>query len=173
MTRFLLLCFFATTICIAEDKRTLIANDKISLIVPEGWIKSERNLNTTLAGWESPDQKASFFFQPLSSDVGLSMTELMDLTVDQFENNEGLVFEKIDKYKTGQVKGVDKSFPAIYTTMDMTFPTSHKDIKLKYYLLIFDVGPLQYFMQASINKPVWDVREKQILSMIQSIVTRK
>lgn len=28
MTRLLLLCLFATTICIAEDKRTLIANDK-------------------------------------------------------------------------------------------------------------------------------------------------
>jgi len=174
MIRFLLICLLATTsICLAEEKRVLIADDKISLIVPQGWKKSEQNLDTTLAGWESPDQKASFFFQPMTSDVNLSMKELMDLTVDQFEKNEGLEFQKIGPYKTGQVKGSKKPFPAIYTTMDMVFKASQKDIELKYYLLIFDVGAQQYFLQASINKPVWDVREKQILEMIQSLVARK
>ena len=64
--------------------------------------------------------------------------------------------EESRKYKTGQVNGPDKKWPAIYTTLDMTLKASPKDFEMKFYLFVFRYrnGPVFYpgeFHQADLG----------------------
>jgi hypothetical protein len=170
---FIVLFAAGLSVDVTAGERIVFADQKLSFELPDGWKKSERNQGTTLGGWESPDQTSSVFFQQMNVTVGLSMTDIMDDIIDNFEKNEGMVFRKVGEYKTGQVNGPGKKkFPAIYTTLDSTLKATPKDFEIQFYLFVFDTGSTQYFMQASITKPVWDVREKQIMSLVRSLIVR-
>ena len=162
-----------TTLYLDAGERVVFAEEKLSIEVPDGWKKSKLNVDKTLAGWESPDSTTSMFFTKFNASLNLGMPELMDSVVTNFENSKELEFKKVDEYKTGKIKGVAKTFPAIFTTLDMTFKGPKKDFEMKYYLFVFDTGDTQYLAQATTTKPVWDVREKQIMSVIKTLIARK
>ena len=153
-------------------ERVVIDEGKISIELPDGWKKSERNSGTTLIGWESSDQKASAFVQRMVVDTSVEMTVILERIVDRFDENEAMEFEKVGEFKTGQVQGTNKKYPAIFTTLEATLKAKPKDFEMKFYLFVFDAGETQYFIQASSTKPIWDVREKQIMSLIRSIVVK-
>ena len=103
----------------------------------------------------------------------VGMVDILESTINNFDQNEALTLGKVEAHKTGQIKGVGKKFPAIYSTFDATLKAKPKDFEMKFYLFVFDAGAVQYLIQASSTKPVWDVREKQIMTMIRSVVARK
>lgn len=168
----ILFCLMFPSAMVAGE-RTVFADGKLSIELGDGWKKSERNQGSVLAGWESSDQACSIFFQKMNVGRGLGMTEIMDGLVTNFEATEGLVFKKVSEYKTGQVTGVEgKKYPAVFATLEMTLKGKPRDFEMKFYLFVFDIGTTQYFMQGSSTKPVRDVRERQIMEMIRSLVAR-
>lgn len=164
--------FLLSLAILHAGERVVFADNALSIEVPDGWKKSERNADATLAGWETSDATTSVFFQKMNVGRGIDMTEIMDDLVNNFDQNEHLIFHKAGEYKSGQVKGVNQKFPAIFTTLDVTFKAGPKDFEMKYYLFAFDTGDSQYFLQASSTKPVRGVREKQIMDLIRSIIAQ-
>ena len=165
--------FLALTSHVFCKERVVFADEKLSIELPDGWKKSELNSKSTLAGWESPDQTTSAFFSRFNAGND-TMEAIMDSVIDSYEETKVLTVRKVDDYKSGTVKGVgNKKFPAIYTVADITVTAQPRDFELKYYLFVIDTGSAQYFMQASTTKPVRPAREKQILSMVKSLIARK
>ncbi|MDF1752253.1 MAG: hypothetical protein P1U89_05680 [Verrucomicrobiales bacterium] len=169
---FLLAIFIANHAFSAGSERVVFAEDKLSVIVPDGWKKSERNTDTTLIGWESPDETTSVFFQKTGYDRSLGMEDILDEIIEEFEVSESIKVKHAANYKSGQVNGVGKKFPAIFSTLDVTLIANPKDFEMEFYLFVFDTGDVQYFIQASSTKPVRDIRKKQIMSLIRSLVAR-
>jgi hypothetical protein len=154
-------------------ERIAFADDKLSIELPDGWRKSERNPGTTMAGWESSDATASVFFQKMTINSSIEMVDILNNLVDSFVANEGMKLNKVDRHRTGVVNGSDKKYPAIYTTMDVTLRAKPNDFDIKFYLFVFDAGDTQYFMQGSCVKPIRAFRENQMMSLIRSLVVKK
>lgn len=172
-TFFLLTGLILSTVAAsAADKRILIADEKISLILPAGWAKSDKNKETTVAGFVTSDDRSSVFFRKMDSSSGGSMPDIIDSTIQNFE--ESFVIKREDEtLKTGQVQGPgDKKWPAVFTTIEATLDAKPKPFTFKFYLMIFDTGSALYFIQASTTKPIRDVRERQIMELIKSIVAK-
>lgn len=153
-------------------ERVIIDQGKLSIELPDGWTKSKRNAGNVLIGWESSDQTGSVFIQKLNVGGAIGMVEMMDGFIDNFADNEALIFEGSSEIKTGQVQGVDRKWPAVFATVDAQLEAKPKNFEMKFYLFIFDTGSAQYYIQGSSTKPIWDVREKQIMSLIRSIVAK-
>lgn len=153
----------------AED-RVLIADGKISLIIPDGWAKTELNAADALAGYATQDNRNSVFFRsiPISGTGG--MQELLNATVANYEST--FKVKDVSKAKTGQVEGPDRKWPAIFTTLEATVVKEEASFEMKFYLFVFDTGSNLYLMQATATLPVREAREKQIYELIRSIVAR-
>ena len=162
----------STAPAFTADKRILIADEKISLILPAGWAKTDKNKEKTVAGFVTPDETTSVFFTKMDSSGGGSMSEIIAGTILAFEENFEIKKED-ESFKTGQVQGPgEKKWPAIFTTIEAKLDAKPKPFTFKFYLLIFDTGSALYFVQASSTKPVRDIREKQIMELIKSIVAK-
>ena len=66
---------------LAADNRVLIADGKISLIIPDGWAKTELNAADVLAGYATQDNRNSVFFRAMDTSSTGGMQELLDATV--------------------------------------------------------------------------------------------
>ncbi len=172
--RFFPAVFFLFILCpVGAEDRVVFDEGRVSLVLPDGWERSFRHDGTTLIGWESSDQRASTFVHKARVDVNLDMADMMERFVDGFATNEVMVLEQAGDLRTGQVKGIDRNWPAIFTTMEVLFRGAQGEFPMKYYLLIFDTGESQYFIQASCVRPVSPIREGQVYAMIRSIVAKR
>ncbi len=156
----------------AAEKRIFIADERISLILPAGWAKTDKNKETTVAGFATSDDKSSVFFRKMDSSGGGSMSDIIAGTILGFE--ESFEIKKEDEtFKTGQVQGPgEKKWPAIFTSIEAKLDAKPRPFTFKFYLMIFDTGTALYFVQASTTKPIRDIREKQIMDLIKSIVAK-
>lgn len=151
-------------------KRELIAEDMISISVPDGWKETDLNADDTLAGYATQDNRSSAFFRDFQAGQG-SMTEILDGTIANYE--QAFSISDVADYKTGQVKGVgEKKWPAIFTTIEAEVEKGTDTFEMKFYLLVFDVGDHLYLFQASTTRPIREAREKQIFELIQSIIAK-
>ncbi|MEM6278805.1 MAG: hypothetical protein AAF733_04955 [Verrucomicrobiota bacterium] len=150
-------------------ERVLVADDKISIELADGWSETELNQGDVLAGFATQDQRYSLFLN--SFEAGGSMQEVIDATMVNFE--EKFTIRSEEKAVTGQTQGPgDKKWPAIYKTMEADFDRGDQVFGMRFYLLIFDTGTSLYLIQASATLPVRDSRETQIIEMIRSIVAK-
>lgn len=153
----------------ALPKRVVVADEKISMELPDGWAETDLNAGDVLAGFATQDSRSSAFFTRFRS--GGSMQEVIDATVVNFE--ERFTIRSEEEPKTGQVAGPgEKKWPAIFKTFEGEMERGDKVFAMKFYLLIFDNGTDLYLLQASTTLPVRDAREKQIFEMIRSIVAK-
>lgn len=154
----------------AGGKRVTFADDKISVEIPDGWSESDLNKERTLGGWASSDKSTSVYF--LSFTAGnAAMQDILDATVENYAQQFKLSEES--EPKTGQIQGPgDKKWPAIYVTLEGDLDAKPAPFKMKFYLMIFDLGDQMILIQSTTTRPVWDVRERQILEMIRSVVAR-
>ena len=168
-------CFLAISSGIREtllaaENRVLIADGKISLIIPDGWAKTELNAADVLAGYATQDKRNSAFFRSMDISATGGMQELLDATVANYEAT--FKVKDVSKAKTGQVEGADRKWPAIFTTLEATVVKGDASFEMKFYLFVFDTGSTLYLMQASTTLPVREAREKQIYDLIRSIVAK-
>ncbi len=154
----------------AED-RIFVADEKISLILPDGWEESALNANVVEAGFATQDNRTSCFFMRYGAGTNASMQDLMDMTIASFE--EEFTIRKEADSKTGQVKGPgEKKWPAIFKTMEATVTKGEKEFEMRFYLLIFDVGRDLYLLQATTTLPIRESRERQVYEFIRSLVAK-
>ena len=130
------------------------------------------NKETSLAGFASSDNATSIFFRAIDPGSTGSMQDLMDATITNFE--QAFPVKKIDEdYKTGQVQGPgEKKWPAIFTTIEGELEAKPKSFKMRFYLMIFDTGESLYFIQASTTMPVRTVREREVLTLMKSMIAK-
>lgn len=165
----LLTLFPAATACAGD--RILVANDKISLILPDGWKESELNAGVVEAGFATQDQRTSAFFTKYGAGTLASMQELIDMTVESFEKE--FTIRKESDPVTGQVQGPgEKKWPAIFKTLEATVMKGEKEFEMRFYVLIFDVGTNLYLLQATTTLPVRESRERQVYEFIRSLVAK-
>lgn len=155
---------------LAADNRVLIADGKISLIIPDGWAKTELNAADVLAGYATQDNRNSVFFRAMDTSSTGGMQELLDATVANYEAT--FKVKDVSKAKTGQVEGPNRKWPGIFTTVEATVVKGEASFEMKFYLFVFDTGSNLYLMQASTTLPVRESREQQIYELMRSIVAR-
>jgi len=130
-------CLAAIPLGAAE--RTVIADGKISIEVPDGFAPTDRNAGDTLAGYATQDGRSSFFFRAMDAGSGGSMRQLLDATVANFE--ERFRVTQVEEPGTGQVDGPGgRKWPAVFTTAEATVTKGGESFDMKFYLLIFDTG---------------------------------
>ncbi len=156
--------------CFAGGKRETFADGKISVEIPDGWSPSDLNKERTLGGWASSDKTTSVYFLSFLAGNG-AMQDVLDSTIENYAKQFKL--SKESKPKTGTINGPgEKKWPAIYVSLEGDMDAQPVPFRMKFYLMIFDVGDAQYLIQATSTRPIWDVRERQILEMIRSVVAR-
>jgi hypothetical protein len=155
----------------AAEKREMIADGRISLVIPGGWQKTELNAADVLAGYATQDNRSSVFFRQMEASSNAGMQELLDGTIANYEAT--FKVKDVAKAKTGDVAGPDRKWPGIFTTVEATVVKGAESFEMKFYLLVFDTGTKLYIMQASTTLPIREARERQIYELIRSLVARE
>lgn len=153
------------------SERTLIDEGRISLIVPDGWEKTELNAADVLAGYATQDQRSSVFFRAIAAGSGGGMDDILNATITNYETT--FTVKKVDKTKTGEIDGPERKWPGIFTIVEAEVKKGDKTFAMKFYLLVFDTGSRLYLMQASTTLPVREARERQIYELIRSLVAKE
>lgn len=164
-------CLAVGLLSLGAGERVLIAEDRISFELPDGWYETELNTGDVVAGFATQDNRSSIFFNELDGAIGGSMTDLIDGTVANFEQRFEVV--EVAESKSGQVQGPgEKKWPAIFTTVEANVKKGRDEFEMRFYLLVFDTGDHLNFFQASTTKPIREARERQIYELIRSIVAK-
>lgn len=166
-----LFCLGGNSSFVAAENREVIADGKISILIPGGWETTDRNVDDVLAGYATQDNRSSVFFRKVEASGNAGMQDLLDGTIANYEST--FKVKKVSKAKTGDVAGPDRKWPAIFATVEATVVKGAESFEMKFYLLVFDTGTNLYLMQASTTLPVREAREKQIYELIRSLVARE
>ena len=153
---------------IRRGERFDIAEGRLSVILPDGWAKTDLNAGDVVAGYATQDNRTSLFIREMDAGLGGGMQELLDATVANYETT----FEVKDvvKAKTGEVPGKTRKWPAIFTTVEATVVKGEKSFPMRFYLFVFDTGTNLYLVQASTTMPIREAREAQIYEFFRSLV---
>jgi hypothetical protein len=169
--RIIALAFFLPGGGMDASDRTLIDEGRVSLIVPDGWKKTELNAADVLAGYATQDNRSSVFFRAISPESGGGMQDILDATIANYEAT--FKVKEVSKAKTGDVSGPGRKWPGIFTTVEASVVKGDETFEMKFYLLVFETGSRLYLMQASTTLPVRESRERQIYELIRSLVAKE
>lgn len=165
----LMILVFATPL--RAEERVIFADEAISIAIPLGWKKTDLNKDRVLAGFTTQDNRTSVFFTEFEAANQSFMVDLIDKTLENFEQVYQL--ENYSKYKKGKVKGTDKEHQAVFATVEGTHERDDKTtFEMRFYLLAFNVENRYYLMQGSTAMPIRGARERQIYELIRSIVAK-
>jgi hypothetical protein len=153
---------------IRRGERFEIAEGRLSLILPDGWQKTDLNAKDVVAGYATQDNRSSLFIREMDTVQAGGMQEILDATIANYE----ATFEVKDvaESKTGDVVGKSRKWPAIYTTVEATVKKGEESFEMRFHLFIFDTGSKLYLVQASTTKPIRESRERQIFELLRSLV---
>lgn len=152
---------------IRRGERFDIDEGKLSLILPDGWKKTDLNAADVIAGYATQDNRTSAFIRRMGP-TGGGMTEILDATVANYEQT--FEVHDVSKVKTGDVPGKSRKWPAIFSTLEATVKKGDESFEMRFYLFIFDIGTDLYIVQASTTLPARESREKQIYEFLRSLV---
>lgn len=152
---------------IRRGERFDIAGGKLSLILPDGWQKTDLNAGEVVAGYATQDNRSSAFIREMQPTNG-GMREILDATVANYEQT--FEVHKVSEVKTGDVPGKSRKWPAIFATLEATVKKGEESFEMRFHVFIFDIGTDLYLVQASTTLPVRESREKQIYEFLRSLV---
>lgn len=152
---------------IRRGERFDIAGGKLSLILPDGWQKTDLNAGEVVAGYATQDNRSSAFIREMQPTNG-GMREILDATVANYEQT--FEVHKLSEVKTGDVPGKSRKWPAIFATLEATVRKGEESFEMRFHVFIFDIGTDLYLVQASTTLPVRESREKQIYEFLRSLV---
>lgn len=153
---------------IRRGERFDIAEGRLSVILPDGWGKTELNAGDVVAGYVTQDNRTSLFIREMDAGLGGGMQELLDATVANYEAT--FEVKDVGKAKTGEVPGKTRKWPAIFTTVEAVVKKGDESFEMRFYLFVFDTGEKLYLVQASTTQPVRESREAQIYEFLRSLV---
>ncbi len=153
---------------IRRGERFDIAEGRLSVILPDGWDKTDLNAADVVAGYATQDQRSSLFIREMDVGQGGGMQELLDATVANYEAT--FEVKEVGKAKTGDVPGKSRKWPAIFTTVEAIVKKGEERFEMRFYLFVFDTGSHLYLVQASTTRPIREAREAQIYEFLRSIV---
>lgn len=152
---------------IRRGERFDIAGGKLSLILPDGWQKTDLNAGEVVAGYATQDNRSSAFIREMQPSNG-GMREILDATLANYEQT--FEVHKVSEVKTGDVPGKSRKWPAIFATLEATVRKGEESFEMRFHVFIFDIGTDLYLVQASTTLPVRESREKQIYEFLRSLV---
>jgi len=153
---------------IRRGERFEIAEGRLSVILPDGWAKTDLNAGDVVAGYATQDNRSSLFVREMTSGLGGGMQELLDATVANYETT--FEVKEVGKAKTGDVPGKTRKWPAIFSTVEATVVKGDESFPMRFYLFVFDTGSHLYLVQASTTMPIREARETQIYEFFRSLV---
>jgi len=153
---------------VRRGERLEIAEGRLSLILPDGWQKTDLNAADVVAGYATQDNRSSLFIREMDSGLGGGMQDLLDATLANFE--AAFEVKDVADSKTGEVPGKSRKWPAIFTTVEATVKKAGESFEMRFYLFIFDTGTHLYLVQASTTKPIREAREMQVYEFLRSLV---
>ena len=153
---------------VRRGERFAIAEGRLSVILPDGWSKTDLNAADVAAGFATQDNRSSLFIREMDVGQGGGMQELLDATVANYEAT--FEVKDVGKAKTGDVPGKSRKWPAIFTTVEAIVKKGEERFEMRFYLFVFDTGSHLYLVQASTTQPVREAREAQIYEFLRSIV---
>ena len=174
MAGFLLVSILSPRSCAAAEganrrgERFDIAEGRLSVILPDGWGKTDLNATDVVAGYATQDNRSSLFVREMDAGLGGGMQELLDATVANYEAT--FEVKEVAKAKTGEVPGKIRKWPAIFTTVEAVVKKGEETFAMRFYLFVFDTGKNLYLVQASTTQPVRESREAQIYEFLRSLV---
>jgi len=174
MAGFLLVSILSPRSCVAAEGATRrgerfdIAGGRLSVILPDGWGKTDLDAADVVAGYATQDNRSSVFVREMGAGLGGGMQELLDATVANYEAT--FEVKEVGKAKTGEVPGKIRKWPAIFTTVEAVVKKGEETFAMRFYLFVFDTGKNLYLVQASTTQPVRESREAQIYEFLRSLV---
>ncbi len=153
---------------VRRGERIDLAGGRLSVILPDGWRKTDLNAGDVVAGYATQDERTSLFIREMDPGIGGGMQDLLDGTIANFEAN--FQVKNVGETRTGNVPGKSRQWPAIFTTIEATYAKSEREsFEMRFYVFIFDLGEKLYFVQASTTKPIRESREAQVYEFLRAI----
>jgi hypothetical protein len=153
---------------IRRGERFDIAEGRLSVILPDGWGKTELNAGDVIAGYATQDNRSSLFIREMDAGLGGGMQDLLDGTIANYEAT--FEVKEVGKAKTGEVPGKTRKWPAIFTKVEAVVKKGEETFEMRFYLFVFDTGKNLYLVQASTTQPIRESREAQIYDFLRSLV---
>lgn len=162
----------ATAVGSASDKPTVFHDGQLRVNLPDGWSESKQNQggSDSVGGWESSDRKTSFYVLRLRlGNQGDEMRAALERTVENFDRDENWQIQRIGQYRSITINGL----PASYVQVDLELKAGKKTFPFVFHFAMVGAANSFFLLQGSSMKPVWKVREDELIRMIKSFEVLK
>lgn len=172
MTMILLFCGMLAPCMWAADRPTVFADGQLSIDLPDGWSESRQNQanSDSVGGWESSDRKTSLYVLRLRLvNQGDEMRAALDRTIENLDRDENWLLRKTGEYRQITIQGL----PATYARVELDLRSGSRTVPFVFHLAMVGGANSFYLLQGSVMKPVWQVREDEVIRMIKSFQVLK
>lgn len=147
-----------------------LGDSGLSLTLPTGWRRTDRQPEhaETLGAFQSADSTASAFVSVAKAPAQADMTQIMQGVLANFET--AFITRRLGDIKTGTLA----DSPAAFATLeaDLRSATGPDRLPFHFYLAVIDTGRGLYLFQDSIQAPVSQAREAEMMSLLRSLAKR-
>lgn len=156
----------------AADRPTVFSEGRLSIDLPDGWKESQQDQanSDSVGGWESSDRKSSLYVLRLRlANQGDETRAALDRTIENFDRDENWLVQKIGDYRQITIQGL----PATYARVELELRAGERRVPFVFHLAMVGAANSFYLLQGSAMKPVWQVREDEIIRMFKSFKVLK
>lgn len=151
----------------AADRVTPVDEGRLEVALPDGWKPSQQTLagSDALAGWESSDRKTSFYVIRLGGNVqGSDLRGALQNTIEAMDRDDHWLVQRIGEYRDITLNGL----PAVYVPVDLELRSGGRTVPFVFHFAMVGARSSFYLLQSSTMKPIWKVREDEVIRMMKS-----
>lgn len=148
-------------------KEEMVDDGKLALTIPLGWKAVPKLQAGAKAGFQSVDGHTQVYVIPFAGGGNSSNFDLVRNYIDVYKQNFALIQE--GDYKSGKVGDIEAAFQVL----DLAILQGDNQVKYRFFLMVFPMGPDAYLIQSSTPLPVHDYRKKEILEIMRSVKVLK
>ncbi len=163
---FVLLCLAASP-ARSKDRVTTFHDGSLQVELPDGWRESKQNQagSDSVGGWESSDRKTSFYVLEMRVvNQAADARAALDQTIENFDRDENWLVQSIGDKRDITINGL----PAVYVAVELELRAGERKVPFKFHFAMVGAARSFYLLQGSLMKPVWQVREDELIRMFKS-----
>lgn len=159
----------ALALASAADKVTNFDEDRLQIALPDGWKKSEQPMQGAVAGWESSDRKTSFYVIGQNANQSAVLRDALKDVIESMDASDQWALQKIGDYRDITLNGL----PAVYVKVDLELLSGARTVPFVFHLAMVGSRDSFFLLQSSTMKPIWQVREDEVIRMMKSFKVLK
>jgi hypothetical protein len=153
----------------AADKVTNFDEDRLQIALPDGWKKSAQPMQGAAGGWESSDRKTSFYVMGQVTNQSADMRDALKGVIDSMDASDQWALQKIGDFRDITLNGL----PAVYVKVDLELMSGGRAVPFVFHFAMVGSRASFFLLQSSTMKPIWQVREDEVIRMMKSFKVLK